>query len=436
MEKFDTIVIGAGPAGLAAARNLKDNGQSVAIVENNLWGGTCPNRGCDPKKVLLSGVEARDRIIQLQGKGFDGVPFVNWKELEAFKQTFTDPVSKGSRAGMVNAGVTAIDGQPKFISQNEIVVDGQDHYQADKFILATGQRPSYLNIAGKEHLLSSTDFLSLKKMPEDITIIGAGYIAFELATIANSTGAKVHIIHHNDHPLKEFNEDYALELVKQLENKGVDFNFNIDTQAIEQQANGQYSLKADNFGLTTDLVIGATGRIANADFLDLEKAGVEYDRRGVKVNGQLQSTNENIYAIGDVVATKQPKLTPVGGFEASYVCDILTGKTTADLKLPLIPTVVYGSPKLAKVGAQDGAKVVDQEVTGWFTYSHTNEPKAKVRIVLNDKAEIIGATLLSNEADSMINLLTMAIERHMTHADVVKEIMAYPTAASDLEYLF
>lgn len=435
MEKFDTIIIGAGPAGLAAAYDLKASGQKVAVVENNLWGGTCPNRGCDPKKVLLSGVEARDKMIQLQGKGFGEVPYVNWKQLETFKETFTDPVSSGSREGIVKAGITAIDGQPKFTSENTIKVNGQTEYQADKFIIATGQRPSYLNIPGKEHLLSSTDFLSLKAMPKDITIIGAGYIAFELATIANATGAKVHIIHHNDRPLKEFNQTYAMELVKQLENKGVDFNFNIDTQAIEQQADGQYVIKADNFELMTDLVIGATGRIPNADFLDLEKAGVEYSRHGIEVNSKLQSTNENIYAIGDVVATKQPKLTPVGGFEADYVSDVLTGKTDKDLALPLIPTVVYGSPKLAKVGVQDSNNVVDQDVTSWFTYSHTNEPKAKVRIVLNDHKEIIGATLLSNEADSMINLLTMAIKRHMTHADVVKEIMAYPTAASDLEYL-
>lgn len=435
MEKFDTIIIGAGPAGLAAAYNLKANGQKVAVVENNLWGGTCPNRGCDPKKVLLSGVEARDRMIQLQDKGFEQVPYVNWKQLEAFKETFTDPVSAGSRQGIVKAGITAIDGQPKFIAEGIIKVNGQTEYQADKFIIATGQRPSYLNIPGKEHLLSSTDFLSLKKMPEDITIIGAGYIAFELATIANATGSRVHIIHHNDRPLKEFNQAYAMELVKQLENKGVDFNFNVDTQAIEQQANGQYAIKATDFELVTDLVIGATGRIPNADFLDLEKAKVAYSRHGIEVNSKLQTTNKNIYAIGDVVATKQPKLTPVGGFEANYVSDILIGKTTEDLKLPLIPTVVYGSPKLAKVGIQDSDNVVDQDVTSWFTYSHTNEPKAKVRIVLNGQKQIIGATLLSNEADSLINLLTMSIKQKMTHADVVKEIMAYPTAASDLEYL-
>ena len=433
MEKFDTIIIGAGPAGLAAAYNLKGNGQKVAVIENNLWGGTCPNRGCDPKKVLLSGVEARDRMAQLQGKGFDDVPFVNWEQLETFKEKFTAPVSTGSRKGIVDADITAIDGQPKFTSENTLVVDGTE-YQAGKFIIATGQRPSYLDIAGREHLLSSTDFLSLKKMPDDITIIGAGYIAFELATIANATGAKVHIVHHNDHPLKAFDQEYAMELVKQLENKGVDFNFNVDTQSISAQ-DGKYILKADNFELSTDLVIGATGRIANVDFLDLEKANVQFNRHGVVVNDHLQSTNENIYAIGDVVATKQPKLTPVGGFEAGYVSDVLLGKTDKKLELPLIPTVVYGSPKLAKVGVQTGDKVVEQDVTSWFTYSHTNEPVAKVKIVLNDKKQIIGATLLSNEADSLINLLTLAIKQKMSHEDVVKQIFAYPTAASDLEYL-
>lgn len=435
MEKFDTIIIGAGPAGLAAAYDLKAAGQKVAVIENNLWGGTCPNRGCDPKKVLLSGVEARDRMIQLQNKGFDEVPFVNWKQLETFKESFTDPVSTSSRAGIVKADITAIDGQPKFTSEQTVKVNGEVEYQADKFIIATGQRPSYLNISGKEHLLSSTDFLSLKAMPKDITIIGAGYIAFELATIANATGAKVHIIHHNDHPLKEFSEDFALELVKQLENKGVDFNFNVDTKGISVTPEGQYTIEAEDFSLTTDLVIGATGRIPNADFLDLEKAKVKYSNHGIEVDDHLQTSNSDIYAIGDVVATKQPKLTPVGGFEADYVSDILTGKTSEPIEFPLIPTVVYGSPKLAKVGVQKAAKVIDQDVTGWFTYSHINEPKARIRVFLNDADQIIGATVLSNEADSMINLLTLAIKQHMSHSDVVKQIFAYPTAASDLEYL-
>jgi len=219
-----------------------------------------------------------------------------------------------------------------------------------------------------------------------------------------------------------------------LEEKGVDFNFNVDTKEIDTQ-DGEYIIKADDFEMETDLVIGATGRIPNVDLLDIEKAGVEVDRHGVVVNGKLQSSNKNIFAIGDVVSTKEPKLTPVAGFEANYVSDVILGKTNKDIEFPLVPTVVYGSPKLAEVGEQTGAKVVDQDVTSWFTYSHVNEPKAKIRIILNDRLEIIGATVLSGSADNLINLLTMAIKDKMSHADVIKQIMAYPTAASDLEYL-
>ena len=433
MEKFDTIIIGAGPGGLAAGSKLAAAGQNVAIIENNLWGGTCPNRGCDPKKVFIAAVEARDKVAQLKGKGFSEVPFVNWSEIEKFKETFTDPVSKGSKDGAINAGITTIDGEPKFISENELVVN-EATYSADHFIIATGQRPSYLDIKGKENLLSSTDFLSLKQMPKTIAIIGAGYIAFEMATIANATGAKVHVIHHNDRPLKAFDQDYVNELVKQLEQKGVEFHFNVDTKEIVKD-NDRFTIKADNLDLPTDLVIGATGRIPNTDFLDLTKANVKTDKHGVVVNSKLQSSNDKIFAIGDVVSTKAPKLTPVAGFEANYVSEVILQKTAEDLQLPLIPTVVYGSPKLAKVGAQTGSKVVDQDVTGWFSYRHGNEPVAKVKIFLNEQEQIIGATVLSQEADSFINLLTKAIEQKMTHQDVQKEILAYPTAASDLEYL-
>jgi Pyruvate/2-oxoglutarate dehydrogenase complex, dihydrolipoamide dehydrogenase (E3) component, and related enzymes len=233
MEKFDVIVIGAGPAGLAAARNLKESGKSVAIVENDLWGGTCPNRGCDPKKVLLSAVQARDKVIQLQEKGFSEVPNIDWTKLEAFKKTFTDPVSKGSKKSMIDADIKAIDGAAQFIDDNKISVSGVS-YSADNFIIATGQRPSILDIPGKEYLQTSNEFLSLPQMPKTITFIGGGYIAFELATIANAAGAKVNIVLHNDHPLKEFDKSFALDLVDQLKNKGVNFYFNVNTKEIKK----------------------------------------------------------------------------------------------------------------------------------------------------------------------------------------------------------
>lgn len=441
MNKFDAIIIGGGPAGLAEAYALKAAGKDVAVVENYQWGGTCPNRGCDPKKMLLSGVQARDRVAQLKGKGFGEAPLVKWSELEAFKDTYTSKIPDGSRNGLISAGITAIEGSPKFIGEDQISVN-DEVYQADKFVIATGQRPSRLNIDGKDNLLTSTDFMNLKSMPKKITFIGAGYIAFELATIASSTGAEVHIVHHNDRPLKGFDKEYVDALVKQLERRGIQFHFNVDTKSITKIGE-QYVLDAGDFNLVSDLVVGATGRIPNVDNLDLEKAGVEYSRRGIQTNGKLQTTNPNIYAIGDVVDKNQPKLTPVAGFDARYVADVINGKTDKNIEYPAIPTLVYGSPELAKVGVRtleaeknpDDYSVVDQDLTEWFTYYRTNEPVAKAKVVFNKDNQIVEATLMSNEADEVINYLTLAINKKLTHDEIVNTIFAYPTPASDLQYL-
>lgn len=439
-NKFDVIVIGAGPAGLAEGYALKSAGKKVAIIENYQWGGTCPNRGCDPKKMLLSGVQARDRIAQLKNKGFSDVPFVNWSEIEAFKETYTSKIPGGSRNGAVSAGITAIDGEPHFIAENQIEVNNET-FQADNFVIATGQRPSQLNIPGKEYLLTSTDFMNLKKMPKRITFIGAGYIAFELATIASSTGAQVNIVHHNDRPLKEFDKSYVDELVKQLKNRGVKFNFNIDTTSIVKSNDG-FTLNAEGFKLESDLIVGATGRIPNTNKLDLEKAGIKYTNKGIQVNDHLQTTNTRVYAIGDVLDKKKPKLTPIAGFEARYVASVLNKDNSEKIIYPAIPTLVYGSPELAKVGintvdaeGNDKYKVVDQDLTKWFTYYRTNEPIAKAKIVFDKNNQIVGATILSNEADEVINYLTIAINKKMKHDEIVNTIFAYPTPASDLQYL-
>lgn len=441
MKKYDAIIIGGGPGGLAAAYNLKSAGKTVAVFENDLWGGTCPNRGCDPKKVLLSAVEARDRVVQLQGKGFSEVPTVNWSELEQFKETFTDPVSKGSQQGLSSAGIDTYHGEAKFISENQLSFAG-DTYQADKFIIATGQHPSILNIDGADNLQTSNEFLSLKKMPQSITFIGAGYIAFELANIANATGAEVHIVHHNERPLKAFDKDFVDLMVQQMQQRGIKFHFNTDVQKVEKTSTG-YHISADNFSLDTGLVICATGRLPSTEGLDLDAAGVEYAKHGIKVNGHLQTTNENIYAIGDVVEKHQPKLTPVAGFEASYATDDILGKNKTEITYPAIPTLVYGSPKLAEVGVtvpeaeKDHAKysIKETDLTNWFTYHRINEPTAKAKIIFDQDNIIVGASVLTEQADELINLLTMAIDKRIDNAGIQKLIMGYPTVASDLEYL-
>ncbi|GKT03033.1 dihydrolipoyl dehydrogenase family protein [Furfurilactobacillus sp. WILCCON 0119] len=439
MTSFDQLVIGGGPGGLALAEGLASAGQQVAIVEENLWGGTCPNRGCDPKKILLAAVEAKRAAEQMAGHGLTGVPTINWTDLMAKKTAYTSTVPTGTLAGLQQSGATTLNGHAQFNADGTVQV-GTETVSAKTITLATGQRPARLTIPGADHIQTSTDFLNWQTLPNRVTFIGGGYIAFELADIANAAGADVHVVLHNDRPLRAFDADLADDLVAQLTAAGVHFDMNIAVEAVTATDDGLTLTAADGFELTTDAIVGATGRIPNVDTLNLDAVGVEANRHGVVVNDHLQTTNPQIYALGDVVAKRdEPKLTPVAGFDARYLVGELTGATTAPISYPAIPTVVFGAPKLAAVGvaiptaqADDTLRVTTLDMTHWYTYQRIEEATAQAKVVTNAQGQIVGATVLSNLADEMINYLTLVVNKHLTLDDV---IMAYPTPASDLVYL-
>ena len=176
--------------------------------------------------------------------------------------------------------------------------------------------------------------------------------------------------------------------------------------------------------------------------MNLNQIGVETDQHGIEVNDHLQTTVENIYAMGDVVSRKQPKLTPVSGFEAQYLSHELL-KGGDGITYPAIPTLVYGMPKLAQVGlsVEEAQKQADKyyinklDMTGWFSYKRTNEPVSKAEVVIDKESNrIVGAFVISSEADTVINYLTMIINTKATMSEVQSQIFAYPTEASDLEY--
>lgn len=439
MEKYDAIVIGSGPAGNSAAYGLKEQGKKVAIIESDLWGGTCPNRGCDPKKMLMSGVEAQKRIETMLGKGFDQTPKIVWEDLMTFKKSYTDFVPQNTKEGLDAAEIDRYQGQASFLNANQIVVNDQE-LSANQFLIATGQRPAVLSIDGQDLLQSSTDFLDLNHLPKKMAFIGAGYIAFELAVITSAAGSEVHIIHHNDRPLKEFDQELVNDLVEHMKADGIQFHLNVNTKSVELM-HPNYRITGENFELVVDMVIGATGRIPNVEGLNLEKAGVSYDKRGIKVDEHLRTTQQNIFACGDVIAKKQPKLTPVAGFEAGYVVNAMNGDTEA-IDYPLIPTIVFGDQRLARIGLSE-RELADHpekyhsettDLSSWYTYHRINDQGAKIKIVYDEDDKIVAITCLSQLADEVINYLLIILTKKMSHEEVEKYIFAYPSPASDLSY--
>lgn len=175
-KHYDTIIIGSGPGGLAAAFPLNRK-QSILVIENNLWGGTCPNYGCDPKKMLYSAVQAKNYSNQMNGFGIENPAKINWSKLMDFKSSYTDNIPTQTKNSLNSSNIDTISGTASFSSKNSITVADQT-FDADNFIIATGQTPIIPDIPGKEHFQTSTDFLSFKKLPKRIAFLGAGYVFY------------------------------------------------------------------------------------------------------------------------------------------------------------------------------------------------------------------------------------------------------------------
>ncbi|MBC1568986.1 NAD(P)/FAD-dependent oxidoreductase [Listeria cossartiae] len=445
MAKFtyDLVVIGSGASGTTVAFEAQAAGLKVAIIEERSWGGTCVLRGCDPKKVLVGAAEARKLSTRLRGKGIKQAATISWTDLMAFKETFVEDVPESRLESFRKAGIETFFGPASFHDATTIQV-ADDLLQAAKIVIATGATPSTLQVEGQSFIQTSDDFLSLQELPDSIVFIGGGYISFEFASIAQAAGSEVHIIHHNSEPLKKFDPDFVAALVANMKEEGIHFHFDTDITKITKKGEKLQIQGENGFSLNTDFIIGATGRKPNIDHLALEKANIDYTKKGIVVNEKLQTTNHShIYACGDVAATKGAPLTPVVSMEAAFVAKIILGDDEK-INYPAIPSVVFTSPKLSSIGISaeeakanpDKYQIKNHDTTNWYTYKRTNEQMALAKIIEDRKTgQIKGAHFLSEEADYMINYIALLIKANLTLADLQSVIFAYPSPASDLTAL-
>lgn len=444
--KYDLIVIGTGTAGSIAARKCSEAGWNVAIIDHLPFGGTCALRGCDPKKVLVGAAELIDWHERMLGKGIIGSAEIDWQKLMAFKQTFTQPVPKHTKEKFQRLGIQMYEGKATFQSETEVQV-GSHLLEGERILIATGAQAVKMGIQGEDHLVSSDDFLELEELPRRIVFVGGGYISFEFAHIAARAGAEVHIIHRGDDPLKQFDKDLVQLLLKRSEEIGIRLHLEVTVEGIEKECNtytvigrtgeARHEWKAD-------LVVHGAGRAPALD-IGLHKGNVASDKKGVHVNEYLQSvSNPRVYAAGDVAATDGPPLTPIATMESHIVAANLLRGNEKTVEYPAVASIVFTIPKLASVGmteqqAKESGREVDvnfEEMSDWFTYRRTNETYAAYKIITDSKQGIVlGAHLLSGEADELINLFATAIRFQLPIEELKKMAFAYPTAASDISYM-
>ena len=431
---FDVLFIGSGQGAWNGAIPMSQAGLKVAVIEEGQFGGVCTNRGCNAKITLDKPVELKRTIEQLQGRGFDIVPEINWPDLMAHKQEVIGKLAESNKQKLINAGVTVIVGHAEIVDKNTVKVENQE-YQTKKLVLALGQLPHKLDVPGSELMNDSTDFLSLGMMPETITIVGAGYVGMEFASIANAVGAKVNVVIRGNEPLRNFYQPYVKRLVENMRARGVKFFY--DQQVTEVTVdNGKFTLHGpDQFKLVSDYVLDASGRVPNLTSVDLAGLGIKTTEHGIVVNNHLETNVTGVYATGDVVDKKEPKITPTAVFEAQYLAQLFTGQSDEAIKYPAISTTVFTTPRISRVGINPAvAKNEPEKYTievfeyadDWFKQVQ-NEIDGSLTLVFDDQHILVGAVEYSNEAVESINGLLDIVELRLTHEQVQRFIYTFPS---------
>lgn len=430
---YDIIFIGSGHAAWHGAQTLARAGKKVALVEANKVAGTCTNFGCNAKILLDGPAEMMHHLHHYHGIGINDTPDIIWPELMAYKHQVIDPLSDGLAKMLSVDGIDIIAGHAQFIDAQTIMV-GEVQYQADQFVIATGQRPAKLPITGAEFTHDSTDFLDLPEMPKSMIFIGAGYIAMEFASIAHAAGSQVTLIEYGDRALNGFDADYAQKVVADMSAKGIQFNFGQAVASVTVLDNGQYAVEtAQGQRFEAEYVMDTTGRVANIDGLGLDTIGVVYDRQGVLVNDHLQTNVPNIYASGDVISKPIARLTPTATFESHYIARVLLGDPTP-ITYPVVPTVAFTLPRVAQVGVtpdeaaqRDDLQVIEIPYGQVMRFQTLNDTHAAIKIVLNQQQQLVGAALIGDFAPEVINALVPVINKHYASADIKNQIFAFPT---------
>ena len=441
-EKFDVIVIGAGPGGYVAAIKAAKEGLRTAIVENRRVGGTCLNRGCIPAKAMI---HASSLYREMQESECFGVKAsevcYDYGKILAYKQETTDKLCQGIEQLLKANGVTTLSGKGT-LEKNKVVKvvgeDGENCYEAENVILAAGSKPLVLPIPGLDlpGVLTSDELFRLEEMPESLVIIGGGVISVEFASVYANLGCKVTIVEAMPRLIPNMDKEISQNLKMILKKRGIDIHTSAAVQRVEQEEN-QYTCvfieKEKEVRISAQYVLCAVGRCPNTDGLFAEDAVPDMERGRVVVDEEFRTSIEGVYAIGDLV--KGMQLAHLSSAHGAYVAEKLAGKEPS-IDVHTVPGCVYTDPEIASVGmTEDEAKERGIEVkTGKFIMSAngksliTKEERGFIKVIVEaDTDIIIGAQMMCARATDMIGEFVTAVVNRMTVHQLVKGMRAHPT---------
>ena len=444
-DKFQAVVIGGGPGGYVCAIRLAQLGFKTACVESRgSLGGTCLNIGCIPSKSLLNLSDEFHKVKHLSSKGIEiGDVKLNLSKMMKSKDKAVTVLTKGVEFLLKKNKVIYFKGKGSFKSKKEILIkDNQNKetiIETDKTIIATGSLP--VSLPGVEFdekiIVSSTGALKFEKVPKKMVVVGGGYIGLEMGSVWSRLGAEVHIVEFLDHITPGMDKEISSEFMKILKKQNIKFELNTKVERITKNDQGvviETTNKDSKNKIEADVVLISVGRKPYTDKLNLEKIGVNLDKKGkIKVNKNFETSVKNIYAIGDVI--DGPMLAHKAEEEGIAVAELIAGQS-GHVNYDVIPGVIYTSPEVAYVGKNEEElkeKKINFKV-GKFPFMANsrakaiNEPEGFVKILAESKTDrVLGVHIIGPHAGEMIAEMSVAMEFGASSEDIARTCHAHPT---------
>ena len=444
VKEYDYIVIGGGSGGIASANRAAMHGAKVILFEGKEVGGTCVNVGCVPKKVMWYGAQVAETLHRYAGEyGFDvTINKFDFATLKANRQAYIDRIHGSYERGFDSNGVERVYEYARFVDPHTVEVAGE-RYTAPHILIATGGHALYPNIPGSEYGITSDGFFELDEVPKRTAVIGAGYIAVEVAGVLNALGSDTHLFVRKDRPLRTFDKDIIDVLVDEMAKSGPTLHMHANATEVVKNADDSLTISFDNEEtITVDCLIWAVGRAANTSGFGLEKTGVELTERGNIYSDEFENTSvPGIYALGDV--TGKLDLTPVAVKAGRQLSErLFNNKVDAKLDYTDVATVVFSHPAIGAIGlteekaiAKYGAeniKVYKSSFTPMYTALGDNRQLSTMKLVtLGEDEKIIGLHGIGYGVDEMIQGFSVAIKMGATKADFDNTVAIHPTGSEE-----
>ena len=444
-EKYDVLILGGGNAGMGVTVATRAAGLSVAMVEARDLGGTCPNRGCTPKKVLVAAGHALDEIERAGAHCITvGKPRLDWARLIDREKQIISHIPSSLGKLMADRGVTVLRERAVFVGPNAVRV-GARAIEAKHIVIATGSKPRQLPIPGAEHLITSDDVLSERQQPRDVVFIGGGVIALELGHVYARAGTKVTILEVLPRFLPALDADAVAELHAESERIGIAGKTGVKVKHIARR-NGRFAVTFEHEGaehtIEADRVINGAGRVADVDALDLAAGNVRLRDGRIELDDYMRSaSNPAVHVCGDALWTS-PQLSPIATYEGRIVGRNIVEGPVEKPDYRSIPSCVFTVPALASVGLTEAKaresgrklKVAVNDMSEWLSSRTYNESLAWAKVIVDAASDrILGAHMVGHAAEELIHIFAFAMKFGVTAKDMRDTGFAFPTYSADIK---